>query len=37
ADPDWSLILSRGGFLLAFTVVAILLALRAFRVYQRSV
>ena len=37
SNPDWSLILTRGAYLLAFTVVAIWVSLRAFRVYQRSV
>jgi ABC-2 type transport system permease protein len=37
SDPDWYVILTRGGFLVAFMVVAIWVSLRAFRVYQRSV
>lgn len=37
ADADWGLVLSRTGFLLAFTLVCAFLATRAFRVYQRSV
>jgi len=37
ADPDWSLVLSRGAFLIAFAVVATWLSLRAIRVYQKSV
>jgi len=36
-DPDWSIVLSRGGFLVAFCMVATWLSLRAFRAYQRSV
>ena len=37
ADPDWGLVLSRMGYLLAFTLVCAWLATRAFRAYQRSV
>jgi ABC-2 type transport system permease protein len=37
ADVDWSLVLSRGGYLLAFALVSAWLSTRAFRVYQRSV
>lgn len=37
ADTDWSLVLSRGGLLLAFAVVATWLSLRAIQVYQKSV
>jgi len=36
ADPDWSAVLLRLGGLLAVAVVAIWLATRAFRAYQRS-
>jgi ABC-2 type transport system permease protein len=37
ASPDWSFILPRMGGLLGVTIVAMLLATRAFRSYQRSV
>lgn len=37
ADVDWGVVLSRLGYLLAFTLVCAFLATRAFRVYQRSV
>jgi ABC-2 type transport system permease protein len=37
ADVDWALVLSRGGWLLALAVIAGVLAMRAFRLYQRSV
>jgi ABC-2 type transport system permease protein len=37
ADPDWGLVLSRGGALLALAVAAVWLSIRTFRSYQRSV
>lgn len=37
ADPDWSVVLSHGGYLLAFALVCAWLSVRAFRSYQRSV
>jgi ABC-2 type transport system permease protein len=37
ASVDWGLVLTRGGWLLAFTVAAAWLATGAFRAYQRSV
>ena len=37
AGPDWGLVLSRLGFLVALGAVALWLATRAFRAYQRSV
>jgi ABC-2 type transport system permease protein len=37
ADPDWGLVLSRMGLLLALAVVCGWLATRAFRTYQRSI
>ncbi|MEZ5126104.1 MAG: ABC transporter permease [Thermoleophilia bacterium] len=37
AEPDWSAVLARFGWLLAFTIVCGWLATRAFRVYQRSI
>jgi len=37
ADPDWGVILSRMGLLLAFTAVCAWIATRAFRAYGRSV
>ena len=37
AHGDWSIVLSRTGYLLIFTVVCTWLATRAFRVYQRSI
>jgi len=37
SGPDWGLVMSRMGWLLAFTVVCAWLATRAFRVYQRSI
>lgn len=37
ADPDWGLILSRSGLLLALTIACGWLATRAFRAYQRSI
>ena len=37
ADPDWGLVFSRGGLLVALAVVMSWLATRAFRAYQRSV
>lgn len=36
-SPDWGLVGSRLGFLVAFGIVAMWLAVRAFRAYQRSV
>jgi ABC-2 type transport system permease protein len=37
ANADWSMILSRVGYLFAFTVVCTWLSTRAFRSYQRSI
>ncbi len=37
AHGDWSIVLSRTGYLVIFTVVCTWLATRAFRVYQRSI
>ena len=37
AGPDWSLVLTRMGWLALFTVICTWLATRAFRVYQRSI
>lgn len=37
ADPDWGLVLGRGGALLALAVVAVWLSTRTFRSYQKSV
>ncbi len=37
SSPDWSVVLSRMGYLALFTVVCTWLATRAFRVYQRSI
>ncbi|MGH2876162.1 MAG: ABC transporter permease [Solirubrobacteraceae bacterium] len=37
ANVDWSLVGSRAGYLVAFTLVCAFLATRAFRAYQRSV
>jgi ABC-2 type transport system permease protein len=37
AHPDWSVVFSQGGYLLAFTFVCGFLAVRAFRGYQRSI
>ena len=37
AHGDWSIVLSRTGYLVIFTVVCTFLATRAFRVYQRSI
>ena len=37
ANGDWSIVLSRMGYLVVFTVVCTWLATRAFRVYQRSI
>jgi ABC-2 type transport system permease protein len=37
STPDWSLVLTRMGWLLVFTVVCTWLATRAFRVYQKSI
>jgi len=36
-NGDWSIVLSRLGYLLVFTIVSTWLATRAFRVYQRSI
>ena len=36
-NPDWSLILSRTGWLLAFAILCSWFATRAFTTYQRSV
>ncbi|MFI9722429.1 ABC transporter permease [Streptomyces sp. NPDC052396] len=37
ADPDWGVVLGRGGALLLAAVVAVWLSTRTFRAYQRSV
>lgn len=37
AEGDWSIVFSRMGYLVGFTVVCTWLATRAFRVYQRSI
>jgi len=37
ANGDWSIVFSRMGYLVIFTVVCTWLATRAFRVYQRSI
>ncbi len=37
SGPDWSLVLTRMGWLALFTLVCTWLATRAFRVYQRSI
>lgn len=37
AAPDWGVVLSRGGALLALAVVSVWLSIRTFRSYQRSV
>lgn len=37
ANGDWSIVFSRMGYLVVFTVVCTWLATRAFRVYQRSI
>ena len=37
ANPDWGLILSRTGWLLAFAILCSWFATRAFTTYQRSV
>jgi len=37
AGPDWSVVLSRMGWLALFTVICTWLATRAFRVYQKSI
>ncbi|GLP72495.1 transport permease protein [Streptomyces sp. TUS-ST3] len=37
ADPDWGVVLTRGGALLGLAVVAVWLSIRTFRSYQRSV
>ncbi|MEU9786055.1 ABC transporter permease [Streptomyces phaeochromogenes] len=36
-NPDWSVVLTRGGALLALAVTAVWLSIRTFRSYQRSV
>jgi ABC-2 type transport system permease protein len=36
-NPDWGLIASRAGFLIALLLVCLAFATRAFRTYQRSV
>jgi ABC-2 type transport system permease protein len=37
ATPDWSLVLSRLGLLVALTIACTWLATRAFRAYQRAI
>jgi len=37
ADPDWGLVATRGGWLLALAVATVLLSTRTFRTYQKSV
>ncbi|MDH6448692.1 MULTISPECIES: ABC transporter permease [unclassified Streptomyces] len=37
ADPDWGVVIGRGGALLGLAVVAVWLSIRTFRSYQRSV
>ncbi len=37
ANPDWGLILSRGGYLLVLALLCGWFATRAFRSYQRSI
>jgi ABC-2 type transport system permease protein len=37
SGPDWSLVFTRMGWLLVFTIVCTWLATRAFRVYQKSI
>ena len=37
ADPDWGIVASRGGWLLALAVVAVALSTRTFRAYQKAV
>jgi len=37
ANGDWSIVFSRMGYLVVFTVVCTWLATRALRVYQRSI
>ncbi|WP_030754479.1 ABC transporter permease [Streptomyces sp. NRRL F-5135] len=37
ADTDWTVVLSRGGALLALTVAAVWLSTRSFRTYQKAV
>lgn len=37
ANVDWSVVGSRAGYMVAFTLVCALVATRAFRAYQRSV
>jgi len=37
AQPDWSVVLSRTGYLVAVAIVLIWLSIRAFRAYQRSI
>lgn len=36
-DPDWGLVLSRGGFLLALAALSVAWSVRTFRSYQRTV
>jgi ABC-2 type transport system permease protein len=36
-SPDWGVVLSRGGALLAVAVAAVWLSTRTFRTYQKSV
>jgi ABC-2 type transport system permease protein len=36
-NPDWGVVLSRGGALLAVAVAAVWLSTRTFRTYQKSV
>jgi ABC-2 type transport system permease protein len=37
ADPDWGLVLSRGGWLLVLAIAAMTLSTRTFRAYQKAV
>jgi ABC-2 type transport system permease protein len=37
ANVDWGVVLSRGGYLLALTILCAWFATRAFRTYQRSI
>lgn len=37
ADPDWGVVLGRGGWLLALAAVMVVLSTRTFRAYQKSV
>jgi ABC-2 type transport system permease protein len=37
ASPDWGMVASRGGWLLALTILTMALSVRTFRAYQRSV